>query len=191
MAQIYKKVGRRYVEIAHDDWDGFPMDGIWMVKFKSGRESSATCIARLDDLPEPYPFYSMILDRDKFATFLVHEFDKPIALQQVADHLIDYLSQLNKDKKLNRIDKPHKPTFRLPKATERYNGNFKLLMIKRIMKRTNYTVIEFEHYEKKLYVSELTAFVDNKNRGRTLDQLKSGDVIWIDVYAYNMDKSLK
>ena len=190
MSEIYKKEGKRYVKIAPFEWTGFPMDGIWIVKYRNGRESSASCIARLDDLPEPYPFYNMMLDRDKISHFLMESFKEPVSMQDVIDKFIQYLSQLNKEYKTDRIDKPHKPTFKIPNS-ERFNGNFKLLEIKKIIKRTNFYAIEFVDFEKKLYVSELTAFVDDKNRGRTLLQLESGNKVWIDVYAYSKDQSLK
>jgi hypothetical protein len=50
----------------------------------------------------------MMLDRDKIATFLVREFEKPISFQEVADHLIDFLSQLNKPECL-KIKFPEAP----------------------------------------------------------------------------------
>jgi hypothetical protein len=106
---VYKKVGRKYVPIAPEIWNGFPMDGIWIVKFNYGYEKSASCVSRLDNLPEPYPFYNMMMSRDEIALELVKIFDgNPISLQQAADRLIKFLAELNKPERL-RIKFPKKP----------------------------------------------------------------------------------
>lgn len=111
---IYKKVGNKYVPIAPYSWTGFPMDGIWIVKFRNGHESSASCVARLDNLPPPYPFYNMILDRNeltKFFVTLANE-DKPFSWQEVADRLILFLAELHKPEIL-KIQFPNAPYTKL------------------------------------------------------------------------------
>ena len=108
--KIYIKNGDKYEEIAPFLWSGFPSDGIWIVKYRDGRESSASCIARLDDLPDPYPFYSMMLDRDTISKFLLNTFDgKPISLQEAADKLIELLAGLNQPQMVKDLKHPRKP----------------------------------------------------------------------------------
>lgn len=111
MSEIYKKVGKKYVEIAPHQWLGFPMDGIWIVKYRNGRESSASCVARLDDLPEPYPFYNMCLDRDEIAGFIQRTYStgETMSIMDLTDKLIVFLSKLNMPDKL-KIKHPQRPT---------------------------------------------------------------------------------
>jgi hypothetical protein len=106
MSEIYRKVGKKYEKISNYEWNGFPCDGVWLVKDGA---RSASCITRLNDLPDPHPFYNMMLDRDNIASFLVKTFDgQPISLQDVADKLIVYLAKLNKTSKIHKIEKPKK-----------------------------------------------------------------------------------
>lgn len=117
MGSIYRKENGKYVKIAPHEFDGFPADGVWIVKFKNGHESSATCVARLDDLPDPYPFYNMMLDRETITQFLLNIFNgEPVSIQYAADKLIDLLSKLNKPETVDIKSpaKPHKPNFRIP-----------------------------------------------------------------------------
>lgn len=192
---IYKKENGKFIPIGKLDWHdfSFPSDGIWMVKYYPGG-NSASCVRRLHDLPNPYPFYNMMLDRDKICSHLLKTTEGcSMSLQEITDSLICYLSQLNKKEGTLNFHKPHKPLFKL-QPTNRYNGNFKCLEIKKIFKRknvgSNFFEISFVDYDKKLCTSELTSFVDNKNRARMIDQLKSGDKIWVDVHAYTKDRSL-
>jgi len=110
MSEIYKKENGKYIKLAPDDWGGFPADGIWIVKYRNGSEVSSSCVARLDDLPTPYPFYNMMLNRDELATFFVKLCDEgqPLSWQQVADRLILFLSELNKPERL-KIKFPEPP----------------------------------------------------------------------------------
>lgn len=106
MAQIYKKEGRKYIPIAYDDFNGFPMDGVWLVKFENGHEKSASCISRLTDLPDPYPFHNMIMDRDKLATFIVEQYEEPLSPMELAANIMRFLTELNKSETIK---------FKLPK----------------------------------------------------------------------------
>lgn len=45
--KLYKKVGKRYVEVG-EDFRGFPSDGIWLVT--NGRKSSE-CIVQMAEIP--------------------------------------------------------------------------------------------------------------------------------------------
>lgn len=106
---VYRKEGGKYVPIAPGIFNGFPSDGMWLVKFKNGSEKSASCIARLDNLPDPYPFYNMMLSRDEISTFLLNVTNgEAISIQEIADRLIKYLAELHKPDHL-KIKYPNPP----------------------------------------------------------------------------------
>jgi hypothetical protein len=107
MGQLYKKENRKYIPIAYDDFDGFPCDGIWLVKFENGREKSASCISRLTDLPDPFPFHNMMMDRDKLATFLVKQYEQPLSACEIATNVFKFLTELNKSQTV-KFKKPKK-----------------------------------------------------------------------------------
>ena len=108
--KVYKKVGNKYVPIDPYQWNGFPSDGIWIVKFRNRHQSSASCVARLDNLPTPYPFYNMMVNRDDLASFLNRLSNEGMFLSwtDVADRLILFLSELNKPEAL-KIKFPEAP----------------------------------------------------------------------------------
>ena len=116
MSEIYRKVGKKYEKISNYEWNGFPAEGIWFVK--DGMRS-ASCITRLGDLPDPYPFYNMMLDKDNISKFLIDAFKEPIALQDVAVKLINHLAELHKPE-IMKIPYPTKPWKKLniPTNTE-------------------------------------------------------------------------
>ena len=48
--QVYKKVGRKYVQLGYsDNFTGFPADGLWVVYNRPGVKSS-TCIANVGSI---------------------------------------------------------------------------------------------------------------------------------------------
>jgi hypothetical protein len=119
---LYRKINGKYVPVGKFDWHGFPCDGIWLVKYDQ-HEKSASCISRLHDLPDPYPFYRMILDRETIASWLIKIFNgESISLQESADKLIIFLSELNKKENKWELNKPQKPLF---KIEERQKTNIK------------------------------------------------------------------
>lgn len=110
--KVYRKDGDKYIPIGYTDWNGFPSDGIWLVKFQNDHEKSASCISRLSDLPNPYPFYNMMLNRDEIATYLLRAFDDgPISMQEIADKFIKDVSNLNKPEIL-KFKHPNKPNLK-------------------------------------------------------------------------------
>ena len=114
--KVYRKEGKKYVPISFIDWHGFPCDGIWMVKFNSRTEKSASCVSRLGDLPDPYPFYNMRLDADQMATAISkiwERYPSGISAYEFGYEMIQYLSTLNKPE-TRTISKPHKPHLKLP-----------------------------------------------------------------------------
>jgi hypothetical protein len=48
MERVYRKVGKRYVEIGME-WVGFPADGIWLVS--NGRQSNTCLIGLKESVP--------------------------------------------------------------------------------------------------------------------------------------------
>ena len=114
---VYRKVGRKYEKIAPFIWSGFPMDGVWIVKYKHGSESSAACVARLDDLPDPFPYYNMMMDRDTIANWFVKTFSgQTISFQEATDMFIKFLSELNKPEtmKIKFPESPNKQNLKIP-----------------------------------------------------------------------------
>lgn len=75
-----------------------------------------------------------------------------------------------------------------------YNGNFGLDEIKGIWKKinqyNNFYEITFVNDDRTLFVSKLHAFVLEDGSCKSVENLKKGDVIWIDISAFTSDKSL-
>ena len=69
--QLYKKIGRRYKPLGYaDGWQGFPAEGIWLVKESPGCHSSE-CILKLGELQDMQPAVNLILAyKDKINDFL-------------------------------------------------------------------------------------------------------------------------
>lgn len=76
----------------------------------------------------------------------------------------------------------------------RYNGNFSLLEIKRITKRfcglNQIYEISFVDDKRKMYISDLTAFVTENKEAKLITELKLSDKIWIDI-VFTRDGTLK
>jgi hypothetical protein len=75
------------------------------------------------------------------------------------------------------------------KKESQFNGNFLLLEIDKIIKKSNFIEIRFKNDKKKLYICKLHAFISEDGRAIGVNELKSGEKIWIDVSAYTSDKS--
>ena len=76
MQQYYKKQGRKYIPVGYNDgFQGFPSEGIWMVKKGDGLHSSE-CIIRLGELQDMQPAANLILGyKQKIIDFLLKESD--------------------------------------------------------------------------------------------------------------------
>jgi hemolysin-activating ACP:hemolysin acyltransferase len=74
------------------------------------------------------------------------------------------------------------------------NGSFGLDEIKKIVKRNSnyneYYIISFVNDDRKLYSSKYHAFLLENGKTKSSENLKSGDKIWIDIFAFSKDKSL-
>lgn len=74
MEKIYRKNGRRYKEVLYHDWRGFPRDGIFLVTTPKSKNyknvSGYSCILRIGELPDLYPFAQMAISRDELANFI-------------------------------------------------------------------------------------------------------------------------
>lgn len=76
MKSIYEKVGKRYRKLPWSDWHGFPCDGIFLVttpdskgeKYKNA--SGYSCILKVGELPDLYPFAQMAVSKDELANFI-------------------------------------------------------------------------------------------------------------------------
>lgn len=76
-----------------------------------------------------------------------------------------------------------------------FNGNFGLDKIKRITKRmsglNSYYEIRFMNDIRKLYCCRLHSFLTDEGIAKTVNDLKIGDKIWIDISAFSKDSSFK
>jgi hypothetical protein len=72
----------------------------------------------------------------------------------------------------------------------RYNENFQLFSIKKIISKNNYYEIIFNDTNKRFYGVDLHSFVTSQGNAKRLQDLIIGDEIWIDVSAFTSDKSL-
>lgn len=76
MEKLYRKVGRRYKEVPHSDWSGFPSDGIWIVQSKPDVKS-AECVMKIGELEEMQPAINLILGyKEKLLRFFSKEYEK-------------------------------------------------------------------------------------------------------------------
>jgi len=75
------------------------------------------------------------------------------------------------------------------------NGCFGLLkIIKIIWRKSTYMsmyVIKFENDKRCLYCCKYHAFITEDLQAKKITELKSGDVIWIDISAFISDGSFK
>ena len=98
--QVYVKKGKKYAKVGpFDGWEGFPTDGIWLVEMKHGG-ASQSCILKLGDVPELYPFANMMIAKDKLASFIYEQYlRKPINMSanQMAVEILKFLSQVKID----------------------------------------------------------------------------------------------
>ena len=71
---FYKKVGKRYQKLPYGDWRGFPCDGIFIVTTPKSKGykgvSGYSCILKVGELPDLYPFAQMAVSIDDLAGFL-------------------------------------------------------------------------------------------------------------------------
>lgn len=75
MNEIYRKNGRRYERILYSDWTGFPSDGVFLVTkpYSKGCKnvSGYSCILKIGELPDVYPFAQMAVSAVDLANFMV------------------------------------------------------------------------------------------------------------------------
>ena len=100
--QLFVKEGRKYRPITPTDgWNGFPMDGIWLVKSDSSSKSSS-CIMKIGDVPELFPFAQMMISRDQLSKFLMETMSSNsgagISMQDLATEIIKFLAMNSKSK---------------------------------------------------------------------------------------------
>ena len=97
--QLFVKEGRNYRPITPTDgWNGFPMDGIWLVK-SDANSKSASCILKIGDVPELFPVAQMMVSRDQLTKFLMETLSKNgISMQDLATEIIKFLAMNSKSK---------------------------------------------------------------------------------------------
>lgn len=73
--QLYKKVGKKYVQVGPlDGWMGFPSEGLWLVKESPGRKSEEW-IKKISEIPDDTASYIKFkLRHDEISSSIINFF---------------------------------------------------------------------------------------------------------------------
>ena len=71
-----------------------------------------------------------------------------------------------------------------------FNGNFGLFEINKIVRKNNFYELRFKNDRRRFAGVHLNCFLSEDGIPQQLQNLKSGNKIWIDISAHTADQSL-
>lgn len=78
-----------------------PCEGIWLVRSDRGRydrPNSWSCIMRIGELPELFPYAQLAMWREELANFVVHNRDKCMSAQSFVDAMLMHVAELEHER---------------------------------------------------------------------------------------------